>query len=83
MKTTVHQSIHELSIGDIMGEEMDVWMTKSNGLGFDLEINNEDGEVIIEETIHPCAAEAFARFCRNFVHFYEESLRRQALRVAS
>lgn len=83
MKTTAHQSIHELSIGDVMGEEMDVWMTKNKKFGFDLEINNEDGEVIVEETIHPCAVESFARFCKNFVHFYEQAIARDAKRRAA
>lgn len=66
------QTINNMTIADLMSEEVSVWVTKAKGFGFDLQIDNEQGETIANaEGIHPCAMDAFADVCRNFLHFYE------------
>ena len=40
--------------------------------GFILEIENDEGQTIIEKCIHPYAAESLASFCRRYLGFYEK-----------
>lgn len=67
MKTT-----GDITLYDLMAEDLDVWVTKSKGFGFDLQIDNEEGQTIVDEKgIHPFAMESYADMCRRFLHFYD------------
>lgn len=67
MKTTNNVTLYEL-----MAEDMDIWITKNKKFGFDLQIDNKEGEAIVDEQgIHPFAMESYADMCRRFLHFYD------------
>lgn len=68
----VLKSIHAISLGDLMGEDHDIWIHRNPKFGFDIEIDNENSQTILrEEGIHPFAIESFASFCRRFLVSYE------------
>lgn len=67
------KSMHELSLYELMGDEHDVWLKKDKQFGFNLEINDWSGKLLIQEkNIHPVAAEGFAGFCRAYLACYEK-----------
>jgi len=68
----VLKSVHAISLGDLMGEDHDIWIQKNSKFGFNLEIDNENTETILkEEGIHPAAIESLALFCKKFLGTYE------------
>lgn len=65
---------NEITLYDLMAEDLDVWVAKNKTFGFDLQIDNEKGETIVDEKgIHPFAMESYADMCRRFLHFYEKA----------
>lgn len=69
MKTT-----GDITLYDLMAEDLDVWVSKNSKFGFNLEINGEDGEPLVEESgIHPFAADSFAHFCRRYLSCYNRA----------
>jgi hypothetical protein len=67
------KSMNELSLYELMADEYDVWLKKDKQFGFNLEINDWDGKLLIQEkNIHPAAAEGFAVFCRAYLACYEK-----------
>ncbi len=68
------KSMGELTLYDLMAEDLDVWVSKDKGFGFRVEIDDEDGcELMREEGVHPFAAESFAIFCRQYLRAYESA----------
>lgn len=68
-----------VTLYDLMAEDLEVYVSKSKGFGFDIEINNEMGESLVDSRgVNPCAADSFADFCRSYLASYEKSLRRLA-----
>lgn len=66
------KSLNDVTLYELMAEDLDVWVSKSKGHGFDMQIENEDGETIVNEKgVHPCAMESYAQMCRRFLSFYE------------
>ncbi len=66
--------MNNITLYDLMAEDLEVWVTRSKKFGFDLQIENENGETIVnEEGVHPYAMESFAAMCRQFLYFYEKS----------
>lgn len=64
--------MNNITLYDLMAEDLDVWVTKNKTFGFDLQIDNECGETIVnEEGVHPFAMESYADMCRRFLHFYD------------
>lgn len=64
---------NEITLYDLMAEDLDVYVTKSKGFGFDLQIDNEEGETVVDEKgIHPYAMESYADMCRRFLNFYDK-----------
>lgn len=76
-------NIDRLTIGEIMGEDMDVWLTKDKKEGFRLVIDNWEGETIIDDSINRYCAEALANFCRRYVSFYDTAIAKSNLEVAA
>ncbi len=66
------KSISDLTLYDMMGEDLTVWVGKNSKFGFDLEIENDDGQMIVEKGVHEFAMEGFADFCRRFLYFYDK-----------
>jgi len=68
------KNICEMSLYDLMAEDLDVWISRDKQFGFNLEIDDENGEPLVrEESIHPCAADSFADFCRRYLHAYDKA----------
>jgi hypothetical protein len=56
-----------------MAEDFSVWIGNNKKFGFDLQIEGDDpNEVIDEEGVHPYAMESFADLCRRFLYFYDK-----------
>ena len=73
------KTIGEVTQYDVMGEDLDVWITNNKQFGFDLEIDDENGkELVKEKGIHPCAAESLADFCRAYLIGYENAILKRA-----
>lgn len=67
------KTLNDITLYDLMAEDLDVWVAKSKGFGFDLEIENENGETIVDEKgVHPFAMESYADMCRRFLNFYDK-----------
>lgn len=67
------KTLCDITLYDLMAEDLDVWVTKNKKFGFDLQIDNEEGKTIVDEVgIHPFAMESYADMCRRFLHFYEK-----------
>lgn len=65
------KSSHGISLGDLIGEDHDIWIQKNKTFGFDIEIDNENTETILrEEGLHPYAIESLALFCKRFLNSY-------------
>ncbi len=65
---------NEITLYDLMAEDLDVWVSENKKFGFDLQIDNENGETIVDEKgIHPFAMESYADMCRRFLHFYDNA----------
>lgn len=75
----IMKSISEITLYELMAEDISVWLCKNRKFGFDLEIDGETWEPIVkEEKIHPCAAESFASFCRRYLDCYERAIKDEA-----
>lgn len=67
MKTT-----SDINLYDLMSDDMTVWIKRNEKFGFDLEIEDYDGHIMVnEEGIHKYAMESFAALCRRFVYRYD------------
>ncbi len=66
------RTISDLTVAELMGDDHSVWLGKNKEFGYILEVENDEGEVIIEKFIHPYAAESLASFCRRYLSFYEK-----------
>jgi hypothetical protein len=66
------RTFEDLTVAELMGEDHSVWLGKNKEFGYVLEIENDEGQAIIEKCIHPYAAESLAYFCRRFLSFYEK-----------
>lgn len=68
------KTLNDLTLFDLMAEDFSVWISKVNECGFKLEIDNEDGESVVEEKcVHSCAADGFAVFCRQYLAAYDKA----------
>ena len=67
------KTISEITLYDLMAEDLDVWVKKSDGQGFDIEIDDENGEALIREHgVHRFASDSFADFCRRYLASYDK-----------
>jgi predicted flavoprotein YhiN len=65
-------STSNITLYDLMAQDLDVWITRSSKLGFKIEISGENGENLVEEDrIHPFAADSLADFCRSYLRNYD------------
>ncbi|HWI48381.1 MAG TPA: hypothetical protein VNU45_09195 [Rummeliibacillus sp.] len=68
------KSLNEITLGELMGEDIEVWIERSKEFGYDLQLSDYDGHELLNETrIHPCAMDSYADMCRRFVHFYDSA----------
>ncbi len=67
------KSLNEITLYDLMAEDLDVWFSSNKQFGFDLEIDDENGEELVREKgVHPFAADSFADFCRRYLVSYDK-----------
>ena len=73
------KTLNDVTLYDLMAEDLDVWLGKNKEFGFVLQIDNEKGdELVAEKQIHPAAAESFADFCRSYLHSYDRITSQEA-----
>jgi hypothetical protein len=66
--------LEDITLSDLMAEEFDVWITRNKKFGFDLDIENKEGDVIVHaKGIHHLAMDSYADMCRRFLYFYDKS----------
>lgn len=68
------KTITEITLYDLMAEDLELWITPNKDFGINIEINNENGEPLMCALgIHPYAAKSFAVFCRKYLSGYENA----------
>lgn len=72
-------NIDRLTMGEIMGEDMDVWLQRDDQHGFRIVVDNENGDTVIDDKINRYCAQSFAHFCRRFVSFYDAAMAKSLL----
>jgi hypothetical protein len=66
--------MENVTLYDLMAEDLDVWVSKNHKFGFNLEIDDENGKPLVkEEGVHPFAADSFADFCRRYLAAYDKA----------
>lgn len=64
----------EITLYDLMAEDLDVWIVKGKGFGFNLQIDDENGDILMDESdVHPNAAWSLADFCRRYLSVYDKA----------
>lgn len=62
-----------ITLYDLMAEDLCVWVQRNKKFGFDLHIEGDDPTERIEISgVHSHAMESFSDFCRRFLHFYDK-----------
>lgn len=78
MKNTI-KNIDSITLGELMGEDHDIWIYKDKTFGYRIQIDDENGsELVLDEQINPYALEGFAEFCRRYLASYERVLQQEA-----
>ena len=68
------KTITEITLYDLMAEDLDITVTKDKRFGFVIQLENDYGKNVVEELgIHPFAADSFASFCRQYLASYERA----------
>lgn len=66
-------NIDAVTLGELMADDLYVWVKSHPKFGYNLKIENYDDEVIVDhEGIHPDAMESFASLCRTFLRAYDK-----------
>ena len=72
------KSLTTITLYDIMSEDLDVWVKRHKGYGFDMQIDDERGQLLLDEQhIHPFAIDALADFCRRYLASYGNALKQE------
>jgi hypothetical protein len=67
------KTLNEISLYDMMAEDIDIWIGKNKEFGYTLQIDDERGRAIVDEKgIHPYAIDSLADFCRSFLSSYDK-----------
>lgn len=63
----------QISLYDLMAEDLSIWIKRNKKFGFDLSIMGDDPTETIEISgVHSFAMESFSEFCRRFLSFYDQ-----------
>jgi hypothetical protein len=72
------QTMNDITLYDLMAEDIDIYIRENKKFGYDLEIYDERGNMIVEEvSVHEAAIDSFAVVCRRFLSFYDSCKKRQ------
>lgn len=64
-------SLEDLKLYDIMGCDYTPYLKKNKTFGYDLIIEDENGDEQEMSGVHPLAIDSMAYFCRRFLMFYD------------
>ena len=68
------KTLNDITLYELMAEDFDIWVTRNKKFGFNIEIDDENGNSVINESgIHPCATDSFADFCRRYLSAYDKA----------
>ncbi len=68
------KTINDVTLYELMAEDLDLWIEPNKKFGFDLEIDGDEYAIKLNEKgIHPYAMESFACLCRRFLHCYDRA----------
>lgn len=71
----IMKTLNDITIYDLMAEDLDVWVQRDQKFGVNIQIDDENGNTILEERqVHKCAAGSFADFCRSYLISYERAI---------
>ena len=65
------KTMYSTTLGELMADDYDIYLSKNKISGYDLEISGPDLH-LEEKGIHEYAIESFAEICRNFLWFYDK-----------
>lgn len=72
------KTLENISLSYLMSEDFSVWMCNNKQFGYDLYVEDENGNIVVDEKgVHPYAVESFADFCRRYLAIYEHANRRE------
>lgn len=72
------KTLNDITLYDLMAEDMDVWVTKRTPSTFEIQIDDENGMTLLEDdSIHEFAIDSFARFCKYFLFSYNNANKRE------
>lgn len=67
------KTLSDVTLYDLMAEDLSVWVSQNKSFGFDIEIENDEGQTLVDEKgVHPFAMESYADMCRRFLYFYDK-----------
>lgn len=67
-------NMNNITMYDLMAEDLTIWVQRNKKFGFDLQIEGDDPNERIEiNGVHSYAMESFSDFCRRFLHFYDKA----------
>ena len=73
------QTLEDISLSQLMSEDFSVWICKNRQFGYEIYVEDENGNIVVDEKhVHPCAADSFADFCKNYLYMYEHANRKEA-----
>ncbi len=69
------KTLTEITLYDLMAEDLTIWITKNSKFGFDLQIDNDENctPLVNEKGVHPFAADSLALFCAQYLGSYERA----------
>jgi hypothetical protein len=71
------KALEEVSLYDLGSEDLIVWLNKSSK-GFQIEIEDENGNQLVQEKeVHPAAMESMAYFCNQFLRHYNRLMAKE------
>lgn len=69
------KTINDITLYDLMAENLDLWVTKNKKFGYDIEIENDEGELLLDDKgVHKYAVDSYADMCRRFLITYDKVL---------
>ena len=73
------KTLNDITLYDLMADDMDVWIARNKKFGFNLQIEDREGQTTLDEKgIHPYAIDSLVDFCRQFLTAYDKLNQRDA-----
>jgi hypothetical protein len=73
------KTLPDMTLYDLMADSHEVWINPNDKFGFDLTIDDDNGNPLLDEKgIHLHAMNSLAEFCRDYLAIYDQALKRRA-----